>query len=51
MVLRVQKFENKIFHNYEGQSQPHGFSLTPTLHVDAVTDSSKQPWRKYLKRQ
>jgi len=29
MVLRVWKFENKIFHNLEGQSQPHWFYLTP----------------------
>jgi len=29
MVLRVWIYENGIFHNWEGQSQPHGFYLTP----------------------
>jgi hypothetical protein len=30
MVLRVWKFENWIFRNREGQSQPHGFPWHPT---------------------
>jgi len=30
MVLRVRKFENKIFRSCEGQSQPHGFPWHPT---------------------
>jgi len=26
MVLRVRKFEKGIFRNWEGQTQPHGFT-------------------------
>jgi hypothetical protein len=30
MVLRVRKFESRIFHNFEGQSQSYGFPWHPT---------------------
>ena len=30
MVSRVWKLENEIFHNWEQQSQPHGFTWHPT---------------------
>jgi len=50
MVLRVRKFENRIFRNCEGNHNHMVFPDTQ-LQVDAVTDSSKLPWHKYLKRQ
>jgi hypothetical protein len=50
MVLKVKKFENRIFHNCEG-NHSHMVFLDTQLHVDTVTDSSKLPWHKYLKRQ
>ena len=48
MVLRVRKFKNGIFLNWEGQSHPYGFIDTP-LHVNTARDVSKLPWHKYLK--
>jgi hypothetical protein len=40
MVLRVQKLENS-----------HMVFLDTPSHVDAVRDTSKLPWHKYLKGQ
>jgi hypothetical protein len=50
MVLRVQKFENRISPAVKGNHSHMVFLDTP-LHIYAVTDASILPWHKYLKRQ
>jgi len=49
MVLRVQKFENGIFPPVVKGNHSHMVFHDTPLHVDAVTDTSNLPWRKYLK--
>jgi hypothetical protein len=49
----VLQFENlRIgFSTIVKGNQSHVVLLDTPLHVDAVTDSSKLPWHRYLKRQ
>jgi hypothetical protein len=50
MVLGVQKLR-MVFSTVVKGNHSHMVFLDTQLHVDAVTDSSKLPWYKYLKRQ
>jgi hypothetical protein len=50
MVLGVQKLRIGFFTILKG-NHSHMVFFDTQLHVDAVTDSSKLPWHKYLTRQ